>query len=418
MPFTLSRRSFISLAAVGMAASTVISQGSGAGKTYAYVGSWTQGGMGVGGGGGISLFEVSGDGSLTFKNKLSSEFDDMNAGYLAISANGRYLYSTEEVSDLNQNASAGGGIFSFLINPNDGSLTYLNSRSSMGTNPSYIVIDDSGKYLVVSNHGGFAASTRVVLENGAPRIEKAYDDSTVAVLPLNVDGTLAPATDAAILERTGGKSGDRSQQSPHAHSINFDQTGQWVVIADKGTDRIYSYRLNRQNGTLGDARFVQTETGVAPRHSIFHPRAPYFFVSYEQTPQVAAFHFDSSNGEMRHLQTAQTVPSGAENGSRPSDIKIHPNGNFIYTATRGHDSIAIHRVDESSGLMEEIDIVSSGGVGPRGMTFDPSGNNMFVANLDSDEIITFSVDGDTGMLTDTGARSSVLKPACIKFLQV
>lgn len=417
MPTPVSRREFVGFVAAGLAAKTAIAQRSGAGKTYAYVGSWTQGRFGVGGGGGISVFDVSADASLTFKSKLGPEFDDMNAGYLAISADGRFLYSTEEVSDLHDEVSAGGGVFSFAINPEDGNLSYLNSQPSMGVNPAYIAIDHTGEFLLAPNHGNYAATTRVVIGEGAPRVEKVYDDATVAVLPLNADGTIAPATDVAILDRVGGTPGIEAQRSPHAHSVSFDPSGQWIVVADKGANRIYSYRLNRQNGTLESARFVRTEDGVSPRHSVFHPRGPWLFVSYEHVPEVAAFHFDSDNGQLRHLQTLPTVPSNYGEVVRPSDIKIHPNGNFIYTANRGHDSIAIHRVDELTGMMEEVAIVSSGGAGPRGMTFDPSGNYLYVANQGSNEVNTFLVDAETGLMTNTGQTAEVLKPACIKFLQ-
>jgi 6-phosphogluconolactonase len=140
-------------------------------------------------------------------------------------------------------------------------------------------------------------------------------------------------------------------------------------------------------------------------------------VSYEHVPEVAAFHFDSDDGQLRHLQTLPTVPADYGEVVRPSDIKIHPNGNFIYTANRGHDSIAIHRINELTGMMEEVAIVPGGGAGPRGMTFDPSGNYLYVANQGSNEINTFSVDAETGLMTNTGQTAEVLKPACIKFLQ-
>ena len=418
MPTTISRREFIALASAGLAATSLVGQSSGTSRTLAYVGSWTQGPFGVGGGGGISVFEVNPEGSLTFLSKLGQEFEDMNAGYLAISDDGRYLYSTEEVADFNQEMGAGGGIFAFAIDQVDGSLTYLNSQPSMGVNPAYIVIDNTGELLLASNHGSYLATTRVVERNGVPEVEKVFDDATVAVFPLNSDGSLAPASNVAILDRVGGVPGIEAQRSPHAHSISFDQTNQRIVVADKGTDRIYSYRLNRQTNSLEDAKHLQVEPGVAPRHSVFHPRAPFVFVSYELVPQTAAFHFDSSTGEIRHLQTVSTVPTGFSGITRPSDIKIHPNGNFVYTANRGHNSIAIHAVDESTGRMELVEIVDSGGIGPRGMTFDPTGNYLHIANQNSNQVCTFTVNPQNGRITPTGAAADVLKPACTKFLQI
>lgn len=419
MPYKISRRDFIALASAGLAASRVVGQSGGrVRRTFAYVGSWTQGRFGVGGGGGISVFDVNPDGSLTFLSKLGQEFEDMNAGFLAISADGRFLYSTEEVGDLHQEVGAGGGVFSFAINQADGSLTFLNAQPSMGVSPAYIVIDRTGEFLLAANHGSYFASTRVVDNNGIPEIEKVFDDSTVAVLPLNSDGTIAPATDVAILDRVSGVPGILEQMSPHAHSISFDLTGERIVVADKGTDRLYSYRFNRKTKSLEDAKHIQTELAVSPRHSVFHPRRPFVYVSYEHVPQTAAFHFDSNTGVLRHLQTISTVPAGYSGGGRPSDIKLHPNGNFVYTANRVHDSIAIHAIDESTGRMELVEIVGSGGIGPRGITFDPTGNYLHVANQQSNQIATFVVDPQSGRITSTGATADVLMPSCIKFLQI
>ena len=235
MPAGISRREFIALAAAGFAAQGVLGQGRSFDKTYAYVGSWALGtnGFGTGGGGGISLFEVGEDGSLSFRSHTGPEFEDLNAGYLTISADGRFLYSTEEVSDLHDVAGAGGGILSFAINPGDGSLTHLNTQASMGVNPAMIVIDSSGKLLLASNHAGYEASTRVVIRNGEPEVERVFDDATVAVFPINADGTLAPASDVAILDRVAGVPGVASQRGPHAHSVAFDATNERILVADK-----------------------------------------------------------------------------------------------------------------------------------------------------------------------------------------
>ena len=420
MPAGISRREFIALAAAGFAAQGVLGQGRSFDKTYAYVGSWALGtnGFGTGGGGGISLFEVGEDGSLSFRSHTGPEFEDLNAGYLTISADGRFLYSTEEVSDLHDVAGAGGGILSFAINPGDGSLTHLNTQASMGVNPAMIVIDSSGKLLLASNHAGYEASTRVVIRNGEPEVERVFDDATVAVFPINADGTLAPASDVAILDRVAGVPGVASQRGPHAHSVAFDATNERILVADKGANRLYTYRLNKAEMKLEDAKHFPVAEGVAPRHSAFHPRASLVFVSNERESSLASFRFDSNSGDIQHIQTVASVPQDFAGRNIPSDIKLHPNGNFVYTGNRGHNSISIHRIDESNGLMELVDIVPSGGATPRGFTFDPTGNYLMVANQGSNQVSTFAVNAQSGRITPTGATADVRRPACIKFLQL
>ena len=78
----ISRRKFVALVGAGLAASTAACHAQSSGKTYAYVGSWTQGPFGTGGGGGISVFEVDvSDGSLALLGHTGPEFEDMNAGF-------------------------------------------------------------------------------------------------------------------------------------------------------------------------------------------------------------------------------------------------------------------------------------------------------------------------------------------------
>ncbi len=418
MPTTISRREFIAFTAAGLAAASTVGQAASMGKTYAYVGAWTQGpGFGKGGGGGISVFEVNTDGSLTFVSRTGPEFEDLNAGFLAISADGRFLYSTEEVSDLNDEAGAGGGVLSFAINPQDGSLTHLNTQPSMGTNPSMIAIDDSGKLLLVSNHGGIGAVTRVVVKNGVPEIEKVFDDATLAVLPLNANGTISAASDVAILDRVGGVKGVDSQRSAHAHSVVFDPSNERVLVGDKGSNRLYTYRLNKKKMRLEDAKHFSVAPGIAPRHSAFHQSAPFVFVSNESEPSLSSFRYHSKTGELEFVQTVSSIPQGDATLTRPSDIKLHPNGKFVYTGNRGHNSIAVHRIDLATGKLKEVEIVPSGGIGPRGITFDPSGNYLLVANQGSNQLSTFIVDPENGRMSLTDAQAEVLKPACIKFLR-
>ena len=125
----LSRREFVALMGAGLATATVTGRAQSSRQLYAYVGSWTQGPFGVGGGGGITVFTVDlSDGSLTQVSRTGPEFDNLNAGYLAISPNGRFLYSTNEVKNLNGEFGAGGGVLSFAINQDDGSIAHVRKR--------------------------------------------------------------------------------------------------------------------------------------------------------------------------------------------------------------------------------------------------------------------------------------------------
>jgi 6-phosphogluconolactonase (cycloisomerase 2 family) len=127
----VSRRTF--LATSGLAVATVglgEFQLSAQGRVFAYVGRRTKGsGVGMGGGGGITVFRVSmSDGSLTEVSKTGADLDDLNSDGMCVSTDGRFLYSVIQTPSLAGRAGAGGGIAAFAINWEDGSLKHLNTQ--------------------------------------------------------------------------------------------------------------------------------------------------------------------------------------------------------------------------------------------------------------------------------------------------
>ena len=385
-------------------------------KLYAYVSSWTKGPFGAGGGGGITAFTVDlRDGSLSQVFRTGPEFDSLNGGNLCISPNGRFLYCTEEVPNLNGKAGAGGGVHAFAINRENGSLSHLNVQPSMGVNPCFLVIDKTGTRVVAANHGDFNKAVQVTRRNGVPAIENPTDDGTVSLFPVNADGSLEPACDVAVFARR-----PLAEAGPGAaaHSVNFDNTGRWVVACDVGFDHIYVFPFDPASRSLGMGRSFPTPPGRAPRHSVFHPRLPYFFITNERESILSSFRFDSKTGEVTPIATVPTIPADFKQRNALADIRMHPNGKFVYASNRGHDSLAIVRIDEATGKMIPVDIASTLGGNPREFDFEPSGRFLFVGNQTTNQMVTFAVDPDSGKITPTGARAEILRPACVKFLSV
>jgi 6-phosphogluconolactonase len=411
----LSRRDLLSVPGVALAGRTALSAYQPSPKKpYAYVSSWTKGPFGVGGGGGITAFTINrSDGALTQVFKTGPEFDGLNGGNLCISANGRFLYCTQEVPNLNGKAGAGGGVHAFAINQENGSLTHLNTQPSMGVNPCFIIIDRTGNRVLVANHGDLVKAVRVAKRNGIPVIENPTDDGTVAMFVVKSDGSLEPACDVAVFER---RPLTETGSGAAAHSVNFDNTGRWVVACDVGTGHIYVYRFDPASRTLGTGKSFRTPPGRAPRHSAFHAHLPYFFITNERESILTSFRFDSKTGDVRSIETIPTIPADFKERNSLSDIRIHPNGKFVYASNRGHDSLVIVRIEEETGKMIPVDIVSTLGGIPREFDFEPSGRFLYVGNQTTNQMVTFAVDPDTGKMTPSGAKMEIPKPACVKFL--
>jgi len=411
----ISRRRFLRASGAALAAVEVdaFQRETSGGRLFAYVGRHTSGFFGTGKGGGITVFRVNmSDGSLTEVGKTGPEFDDLNSDGMCTSADGRFLYSIILTPALGGKPGAGGGVAAFAISREDGTLKHLNTQPSMGANPVSVIIDKTNSRVVVGNHGALNQIVLINKKNGVPVIESPTDDATVALFPVRPDGSLEPACDVSVFAQR--PLSDPSGPGAACHAVTFDRSQRWIIASDNGYDHIYVYPFRPGSRKL-DGKSFPTPPGKAPRHLVVHPRAPYFFMTNEREASVSSFLFDSDHGRVEPVQTIATVPDGYS-GPRvaPSNIRIHPNGKFVYSANRGDDSIAVFAIDERSGRLNRLDVVKTGGQGPREMNIEPSGKFLFVCNLQSNDVVTFVLDADTGRINQT-AKVGVPLAAVIDF---
>lgn len=412
-----SRRGFLGTSAMALTAASLraYQPKPSEGRVFAYVGRHTTGGFNgpPGKGGGVNVFRLNmADGSLTEVSQTGPDQDDLNSDGMCVSADGRFLYTINVTPSLGGKLGAGGGVVAFAINHADGSLQHLNSLPSMGANPTAVIIDKTNSRVVVANHGAVNKIVLIKKANGVPYIENPTDDGTVALYPVKADGSLEPACDVSVFEQRPAS--DTQGPGAACHSVIFDRTKRWIIASDNGYDHIYVYPFDAGSRKL-EAKSFPTPPGRSPRHFAVHPRAPYFFMTNEREASVSSFHFDSNNGEVSPVQTIATIPEGYA-GPRiaPTDIRIHPNGKFVYSANRGDDSVAVFAIDEGTGRLNRVEVVKTGGMGPREFNIEPSGKFLFVCNLQSNDVVSFALDGSTGKMTQV-AKLSVPRAAVIDF---
>jgi 6-phosphogluconolactonase len=347
---------------------------------YAYVGSRTTRERHARGEG-ISVFRVEQtSGALELVQVVS---DLVNPSYLAISATGSHLYTVHgDQSDVS----------AFRIDRQSGRLQLLNRQGTEGRNPVHLALDASGRRLVVTNHIG----------------------ASVAVLPVAADGALGPIEQIVpFVGPLGPHRAEQQQAKPHFNL--FDPSGRFVIVPDKGLDRVFSFRLESGRLIPATVPFVQTREGAGPRSLVFHPRQPIAYVVNELDSTVTTYGFDPGTGALTPQQILPTLPSGFTGNSRASGIAIDASGRTVYAANRGHDSVAVFRVDADSGLLEFVAAEASGGRTPRFFTLSPDGSRLYALNEDSDSIVTFAVDPISGRLSRTGAEVTCASPVCMVF---
>lgn len=310
-----------------------------------------------------------------------------NPSFLALDAGGRTLYCVHGGNDYR-------AVSAFAIDRETGRLTFLNTQDAGGANPVHLDLHPSGRFLVVAS----------------------YTDGTVAALPINPDGTLAPISD--LVAQTGEPGPDPVEQAgPHPHHCPFDPTGRFIAVPDKGLDRTFIYRFDAERGRLlpGDPPSVTAGPGAGPRHAAFHPHLPYAYVINELDSTVTAFGYDAARGLFDPRQTVSTLPPDYTGRSATAEIAIAPSGRFLYGSNRGHDTVAIFAIDQATGALASVGWEPCGGRTPRFFALDPSGQFLYSANQGSDTIAAFRVDPTTGALAPTGDVVHTGSPVCIVF---
>lgn len=324
--------------------------------------------------------------------KLSRRTGDVeNPFFIAVSRDQRFLYSIH--------AKAFGGkepeeVAAYAIEGRTGRLKLLNRQSTHGTASCYLDIDVTGRTVVVAN----------------------YTTGNVASLPVREDGSLGEA--ASFFQHAGSSVDPVRQKGPNAHCIVVSPDNRFAFAADLGIDQIVGYRLDASSSKLSPNQpaFVKAPAGAGPRHLTFHPNGKHVYVINELKNSVTMFDYSADSGAMTERQTISTLPAAYTGTSHCADLKITPNGRFLYGTNRGHDSIAAYRLGED-GRLTMIGIEPSLGKGPQNLAISTSGTLLLCANMPGNNVSVFRIDSSTGGLSSVGDPIYQLSPACIRLLQ-
>ena len=316
-----------------------------------------------------------------------------NPTFLEIHPSGKSLYAISEVRESGERF--GGFVTSFQIDPESGALDLLNSESTGDPGPCHVSVDPSGRWVYSVNYSG----------------------GSIAAFSVERDGSLRSRT--GLVRHEGSSVNPDRQESPHPHSINPDPAGKHVLVADLGTDRLYVYRVDAQGClTPGPSPYFETHPGAGPRHSCSTrvTEGTRVYLINELGNTIDALSYEDDTGELNPLQNVPTLPADWSGESYTAEIRVHPNGRFLYGSNRGHDSIVVFRIDAEDGSLTVVDHAGSGGANPRNFCIEPGGNFLVVANQDSNNLVALRIDPETGRLTPAGTEATVSRPVCVRFL--
>lgn len=310
--------------------------------------------------------------------------DIINPSYLCLNADNTVLYA---VSELGDNVDTTGYVYSYRIE--DGELLLLNRRPTYSFAPCHVSIHPNGQWLYVANYVG----------------------GVIARYPLAADGQIKAVSD---MKRLAGEGPHPRQESSHPHSVTVSPEGNYVIVADLGTDYLHTYQADNAEWELVST--TELPAGSGPRHLAFHPKVPFAYVLNELNNTVTAFHYNSQNGALNIIDHYPTLPEGADSTSLGADIHLTPDGAFLYASNRGHNSLVGYAVDRETGTLTYIGHYPTRGDFPRNFVIHPGGEDLLVANQNTDNIAQFRIDKETGILTHL-REWTVKTPVCLQFEQ-
>jgi 6-phosphogluconolactonase len=313
-----------------------------------------------------------------------------NPSFLAVHPSNKLVYAVSEVGSGQGRPT--GAVVALRWDRQAEVLRILNVQPSGGDGPCHLVVDPSGRMVLVAH----------------------YASGSVSRLLIDPEGKLAP--DVLVIPHTGSSVNPQRQTAPHAHHVMISPDGRFAIAADLGADRLFVSALDAEHGQVRLIDSVAIEPGSGPRHIALHPSGKYIYVINELANTITAMRYQASQGKLEAFQTVSTLPEDYRDTSYTAEIVVHPSGRFVYGSNRGHDSIAIFAVDEATGRLRPVGHQPTGGRTPRNFNVDPAGRYLLVANQNSDSIVVFTIDQSDGRLTPAHVQVHVPRPVCLKWL--
>jgi 6-phosphogluconolactonase len=310
-----------------------------------------------------------------------------NPSYLAIHPSRKFLYSVNE--HIEMTGKTMGEMSAFAIDTVTGKLRELNRVPSRGGMPCHVAVDKTGRVLAAAN----------------------WATGSVATFVIRTDGSLSEAV--GFNQHVG-----EPAVQVHCHAVVFSRDNRFLIETDTGLNSIFVHRLDTKtaNITPHQPASLRLQNRANPRHLVFHPNGKWAYVANESGPGCTMLRYDAKKGEFEEVGVTRTVPANYEGRATPAEAVMHPSGKYVLISNRGHESIAVLRINPADGSLMLVEAFQPGGTGARSFNVDPTGQWLFALMQRSNNIFPLRFDLQTGKLSRQSDPIPLPAPVCAKFV--
>lgn len=124
------------------------------------------------------------------------------------------------------------------------------------------------------------------------------------------------------------------QTAPHPHSVLLSPSGEYLLSADLGLDRIFVY-----DRALHPVSVAQAEAGSGPRHMVFSHDGGFLYVVNELSSTLTCYRYHE--GRLSRLGSTSTLQEESRVPSIAAAIRLSADGKRLYVTNRGENTVAV-----------------------------------------------------------------------------
>ncbi len=323
----------------------------------------------------------------------------------------------------------------FALDGATGSLTEVNTTTTLGNSPSFIAPNAAGTFLYLTNEApntpgmtvaSVDASTGVLTKldtradpeggglvhasispDGKILLAADYNKGRLVQFPIGADHKLG----ASVSEISFGA-------GAQTHSSGFRPDGRYAFSPNKGLRIIGQLGVDAATGKVTRRMDLNVE-GDGPRMITIASSGKYAYVMFEIDSTVEAYSI-SNDGLLTRIDREETLAKDFSGDNTGAHALLHPNQKFLYVSNRGANTLVAFTV-ENDGKLTQLASTNSGGKTPRCFAIDPTGKWLLAANqgdgyMKNGTLAVFAIGAD-GKLTPTATVITGLQePSAVAIL--